>query len=355
MMSLKIYQRYISFIFIKNFLIIFTALQFFYLGIDLMQNFKNLPNSANLQILYALYTFLNAVNYTLPISLVIAMIISKFNLIRTNEIIAMYALGISKNSLIMPIFFVSVIITFFYISLNFTNFTYSKEYAYNILNHSTVATSSNNLFLKYNNNYIFIQKLDPFKKKAYNIRIFNIKNQDLRTITKAKSANFVKKYWVLNNIEIIRKPSISEKNAKLSKISYSHYKTLKGFKPKIIENVYEGKNSFSITDAYQAIKLFLSQNVNISKIKASLFAMLIFPFFAPFLNMILFYYLPISNRFFNLAIASSVFIFISLIVWSILFMLIKMSLNGVIKPEFGIILPIFLLGSFATYLFLKNR
>ena len=355
MLSLKIYQKYISFIFIKNFLIIFTALQFFYLGIDLIQNFKNLPNSANLQILYALYTFLNAINFTLPLSLVIAMIISKFNLIRTNEIIAMYASGISKNSLIKPIFFTSIAITLSYILLNFTNFTYSREYAYNILNHSTITTSLNNLFLKYNNNYIYIEKLNPFKKKAYGIRIFNIKNGDLRTITKAKNADFIKEYWILNDIEIVRKPPIDEKNAKLSKKFYKHYKTLKGFKPKIMENIYEGKNSFSILDAYQAIKLFLSQNVNISKIKASLFAMIIFPFFAPLLIMILFYYLPISNRFFNLALASSAFVFTSLIVWAILFMLIKMSINGVINPELGIIFPIFLLASFATYLFLKNR
>ena len=355
MFSLKIYQRYISFIYIKNFLIVFMALQFFYLGIDLMQNFRKLPDSANLQILYLLYTFLNAINFTLPLSLVIAMIISKFNLIRTNEIVAMYALGVSKNSLIKPIFFTSIVVTIFYILLNFTNFTYSKEYAKNILHHSTVMTSSNNLFLKYNNSYIFIQKLDPLKKRAYGIRIFKIEDRDLRAITKAKSADFVKEYWVLNDIEIVKKPPIDKKDAKLSKISYNHYKTLKGFKPKIIENVYEGKSSFSIKDAYQAIRLFLSQNVNISKIKASLFAMLVFPFFAPLLNMILFYHLPISSRFFNLAIVSSAFVFASLLVWAILFMLIKMSVNGVINPEFGIIFPIFILASFASYLYLKNR
>ena len=354
MPNLKIYQKYISSIYIKNFMIIFLALQFFYLGIDLIQNFKNLPNSANMQILYAWYTFLNAVNFTLPLSLVFAMIISKFNLIRTNELIAMYASGISKNSLIKPIFFTSVFITIAYISLNFTNFTYSREYAYNILNHSSLSNLSKDLFLKYNNNYIYIGKLDPFKKKAYGIRIFKIKKGDLRVITKAKSADFVNEYWILNDIQIVRKPPIKESDAKLTKIFYKHYKTLKGFKPKIIENVYEGKNSFSIKDAYQAIKLFLSQNVNISKIKASLFTMLVFPFFAPLLNMILFYYLPISNRFFNLAFASSIFLFVTLVVWALLFMLIKMSVNGIVNPEIGIILPILLLCSFATYLYIKN-
>ncbi len=355
MVALKIYQRYISILFIKNFLIIFFALQFFYLGIDLMQNFKNLPNSANLQILYSWFTFLNAINFTLPLSLVIAMIISKFNLIRTNELIALYASGISKNSLIKPILLVSTIVTIMYIMLNFTSFTYSKEYAYNILKHSTISNPSTNLFLKYNDNYIFIQKLNPIKKRAYGIRIFQIKDKDLRGITKAKSADFVQDYWVLNDIEIVKKPPVYKKNAKLTKLSFDHYKTLKGFRPKIIENVYEGKNSFSVGDAYQAIKLFLSQNVNISKIKASLFVMLVFPFFAPLLNLILFYYLPISSRFFNLAFISSVFIFAALIIWAILFMLIKISLNGIIIPEIGIVLPILILTIFATYLYLKNR
>ncbi len=354
-MNFKIYQKYITVIFLKNFFVVFLSLQFFYLGLDLMQNFKKLPDSANLQILYALYTFLNAINYTLPVSILFAMIMSKFHLIRSNELVAMYAVGVSKNKLIKPIFISSMIITIFYIGMNFTNFAYSRDYAHNILTKSTLINTYKNLFLKYFNNYIYVKKMNPLKKEATGIKIFKIDNKDLRTIIDAKSAKFVKEYWVLKDITIVNKPNVLKKDVKLSKVSYKKYKALKGFKPKIIENIYEGKSSFSILDAIEAINLFLSQNVNIAKIKATLFTMIVFPFFAPLLSLILFYYMPVSNRFFNLAIVSSVFIFISLISWAVLFMLVKMSVNSVINPELGIILPIILIGFFAIFLYRKNR
>ncbi len=354
-MDLKIYQKYISSIFIKNFFIVFLSLQFFYLGIDLMQYLKRLPDSANLQILYSLYTFLNAINITLPISILFAMVITKFHLIRSNELIAMYALGISKNSLIKPIFFVSLIITMIYVGLNFTNFAYSRDYAHNILTNSTVSTTYRDLFLKYFDNYIYIKKLDPLKQKASEVKIFSIKNRDLRTVIDAKSAKFSKDFWILKDIVITKKPNPKDKNAKLTKTHYKEYRTLKGYKPKIIENIYEGKSGFSILDAIDAINLFISQNVKIIKIKATLYAMLFFPFFAPLLTLILFYYIPISGRFFNLALISSVFVFVSLIVWAILFMLVKMSINSVINPELGVIFPILLLSSIAIILYLKHR
>ncbi len=354
-MNIKIYQKYISAIFLKNFFIVFFALQFFYLGIDLMQNFKKIPDSANLQILYMLYTFLNAINFTLPVSLVIAMIISKFNIIRTNELVALYALSISKNQVIKPIFFISLLITIFYVLLNFTNFPYSKDFAHNIITNSTLSSNSKNLFLKYFNNYIYINKLDPVEKEAFNIKIFELKNKDLTNIIYAKRAKFVKNIWILQDIDMIKKPNINQKNAKLQKLHYNTLKMLKGFKPKIIENVYEGNSNFSAIDAMLAIRLFLSQNINIQNIKATLFSLIVFPFFAPLLILILFYYMPISNRFFNLTFASSIFIFISLMTWSILFMLVRMSKNAIINPEIGIILPIIILSFFASFLYYKNR
>jgi len=353
--GIKIYQRYITFIFLKNFFIIFASLQFFYLGLDLMQHLKKLPDSANLQILYSLYTFLNAINYTLPVSILFAMIVSKFYLIKNNELIAMYASGVSKNRLIKPIFFSSLVIVILYVGLNFTNFAYSKDYAHNILTKSTLATTYNNLFLKYFDKYIYMKKLNPLKKEATGVKIFDLNGSDLRSITNAKSAKFQQDYWVLNDVKVTYKPSVIKKDAKLSLKSYKQHKDLKGYKPKIIENLYEGKSSFSIMDAIEAINLFLTQSVNIVKIKATLFKMTIFPFFAPLLSLILFYYMPVSIRFFNLALVSSVFVFISLVSWAILFMLVKMSMNSVLSPEIGIILPIVLLAFFALYLYRKNR
>ncbi len=89
------------------------GLQVFFIGMDLMQNFKKLPDSANLQILYVIFKFLYAINYTLPLSVVFALIASKFYLIRSNELVSLYALGISKRRLLTPFFFTSLALIFF--------------------------------------------------------------------------------------------------------------------------------------------------------------------------------------------------------------------------------------------------
>ena len=47
-------------------------------------------------------------------------------------------------------------------------------------------------------------------------------------------------------------------------------------------------------------------------------------------------------------------ILVSLGLWGILFVLVRFSQNGVIIPEFGIILPIVILAGFAGFKFYKN-
>ncbi|NLC27153.1 MAG: permease, partial [Campylobacteraceae bacterium] len=48
----KIYQRYIGWTYIKNVFVIFIGLLLFYTGVDYINNLKDLPESANLQLLY---------------------------------------------------------------------------------------------------------------------------------------------------------------------------------------------------------------------------------------------------------------------------------------------------------------
>ena len=38
-----------------NFMIVLISLEIFFVGIDFLQNFKSIPQSANLQLLYLLY------------------------------------------------------------------------------------------------------------------------------------------------------------------------------------------------------------------------------------------------------------------------------------------------------------
>ncbi len=353
---MKIFQKYISILYLKNLFIIFLALSTFFVGIDLLQHLKDIPSSANLQILYIIYKFLESLNYILPISLIFAMIFTKIKMIKNSELIALYSFGISKNMIITPIFLISLFITLIYIALNATPFAYSGEYAKNIRKYNTLTSTSSDLFLKNYDTYVYIRSLNPFTKEAKDLKLFVTSNGDLKEIINAKSGVFEDNLWKLKEVKIIHKPKISQNNLQGLKIEEREsLNTLKDFKPKIITNIFEGKTSFTIIDAINAIKLLKPQDISIEKIKASLYLMTVFPLFAPFFILMSFYYIPISGRFFDTLLLSTVFVLGSLILWGILFILAKITINGILPPEIGIVLPIFILFVYSSYLYIKHK
>jgi lipopolysaccharide export system permease protein len=353
---MKLFQKYIIFNYIKNFLIIFVSLEFFYVGIDVLANYTKFPDSANLQLLYMVFKGLDAVNYSVPLSIVFAMIVTKFSMIKSNELVTLYSIGITKRAIVRPLFLSAMSISLIYISLNFTSFAYANEYSKNLLKYSTISTSSTALFLKNDDQYVYFKKLDPIKKYALGIKVFTVKDNDLESIISAKSGYFYKDSWVLLDVIIKNKPKINSIYDKgITEIHEKKYITLKDFRPKIIENVHKGEYNMSILDTIDALTFFASQDLNLDRIVTLLYSHILFPLFAPFLVVILFYKLPISSRFFNLALFSFVFIFVTLLTWGILFILTKLSANSVIFPELGIILPISLLGLFALTSYYKEN
>ena len=124
---MKLYARYVGWVYIKSFLIVFLALELFYVGIDLLTNLKDLPPSANLQLLYVGLTALSAISYVLPLSLIFALIILHVNMVRSNELISFYALGISKNKLILTPFLIALFVTIFYVGIIFTHFDFGHD------------------------------------------------------------------------------------------------------------------------------------------------------------------------------------------------------------------------------------
>ena len=101
----SVFFRFISAIYLKSFFIIFFALVGFFVGVDLLINFKDLPNSANLILLYVLFLACMAVSYVLPLSLVFALVLCLANMVRSNELVSFYALGLSKKQVIAYPFF----------------------------------------------------------------------------------------------------------------------------------------------------------------------------------------------------------------------------------------------------------
>lgn len=352
---MKLFEKYIIQNYLKNFFVIFIALDLFYVGVDLLTNYNNIPDSANLQILYALFQGMNAVNYVLPLSIVFGMIVTYFGMIKSNELICMYASSISKRSLVKPFFITSLVLTLFYIGLNYTEFAYAYEYSSNLKKYNSISNSAEDLFLKNNNQYIYFKKLDPLKQVAYDVTIFEVDNVDLTKVIRASIATFVDNHWILEHVSITHKPKISSLDDEGFRIENVEKLTMmENFKPKIMDNVYQSEYALSISDGIDALRFFDNQNVNTSKIKATLFYQIFFPFFAPFLIVVLYYKAPMMGRYFNMALVASSFAFVTLIVWSGLFLLSRLAANGVILSEIAILFPIILLVGIAAYFYSKR-
>lgn len=352
---MKLFEKYIIQNYLKNFFVIFIALDLFYVGVDLLTNYNNIPDSANLQILYAIFQGMNAVNYVLPLSIVFGMIVTYFGMIKSNELISMYASSISKRSLVKPFFLTSLILTLVYIGLNCTEFAYAYEYSANLKKYNRISTSAEDLFLKNNNQYIYFKKLDPLKQVGYDVTVFEVDNVDLTKVIRASVATFIDNQWILEHVSIIHKPKVSSLDDEGFRIeNVEKLKMMENFKPKIMDNVYQSEYALSISDGIDALRFFDNQNVNTSKIKATLFYQLFFPFFAPFLIVILYYKAPMMGRYFNMALIASSFAFVALIVWSGLFLLSRLAANGVLLSEIAILFPIILLVATAIYFYSKR-
>ena len=353
---MKLFARYSAFIYVKYFCIIFVSLVGFYVVIDTLTNLKNIPNSANLQLIYVSLTALISINYVLPISMVLALIVTMINLTRSNELVSFYALGISKNRLITPIFSIALLISFAYIGLCCTQFAYAKERQESLEDFQSFDRSTRWIFLRFENKFIYIEKLFGNKQLAQNVRIFDMNGSQILTQITAKEAGYNDGTWTLRDNNITQIPQNLNLGAAGIKNSYAdEIIVANSFRPRIIENIKNKDNLYSITDAIDSINTLKNENINIAKIKSVLYSMIFFPLFAPFMVMILYYYMPVTGRFASLAIASFGAIFVSLCVWGILFLLIRLSINGAIAAEIGIILPVIILMIFAGYKFNQHR
>ncbi|WP_297195150.1 LptF/LptG family permease [uncultured Campylobacter sp.] len=353
-MSFSVFFRFITENYLKSFFIIFIALVVFFVAIDLLLNFSDLPNSANLVFLYVVFLSFSAVSYILPISLVFAMILCFLSILRSNELVSLYALGLSKKLVILYPFLWALFFCFIYLALNFTPFAYADEYRSNIKNDAVLALTSSDIFIKYNEHFVYIQKLNPNDDSISNIRIFTMNENNLSSLTSAKNAYFSDDFWLLKNGENIALPKQIELfNQGLILNKFDESKALKDFKPKVIESATTEK-SYSITDAWQSFLTFSKQDINTNSIRTELYRLSIMPFFAPFLMLILYRFIPTISRYFNLAFLSFIFFIVTLGVWGVFFLLVRLAQNSVLLPEFAIILPVCILICISLFLYFKR-
>ena len=337
--------KYISFHYLKYFLIILSALVAFVVGFDYMDKPFVSDFSANLLLIYLVYKAFYAIDMLLPLALIFAMISTKVLLIRSNALVSFYSLGYSRTDVLKPFVIVSSAIIILFISLHSTSsFSRANEFSKNIRIYETYLNPTKDLFFTYKDKFIYFSQMLPLQKRAIDVRIFTIENNTLKEVILAKEASYQNGAWFIKEADIIKKPDDMSFNSKGIDVKSKEGLTiLSGFRPKMLDQVYDGKVNFTIKDAMDAFLLLKDQNVNTNSIKGALYKIFVYPFFVPCLVVIIFFFVPISPRFLNVSLFSFGAILATLLVWGILFMLIELSNSKTISSELGVVLPIIIL------------
>ena len=337
--------KYVSYHFLKYFFIILFALVLFSVGFEYTSKASNSLDSANLLLIYLVYKSFFAVDMLLPISLIFAMISTKIFLIRSNALVSFYSLGYSRVQILKPFVVVSVIITIVFILLHLSSsFSRASEHADNIEDNSEYLSPTRDLFFSYKEKFVYFSKMQPLQSRAYDVRVFSAINGSLKEVVVASSAIYKDDFWHIKNANIITKPDdMSFRSLGIKVTKTNDLQLLEGFKPKILDQVYEGKVNFTIGDAVEAIFILKDENVNLDTIKGALYKMIIYPFFAPSLVVIIFFFVPISARFLNVSLFSFGAIIATLMIWGIMFVLSELAKNKTIPAEIGIIAPVLIL------------
>ncbi|WP_104722631.1 LptF/LptG family permease [Helicobacter mesocricetorum] len=353
---MSLFYRYISFSYIRYFLILFIALECFFVFIDLMRFVDDFPNSANLVVLLIVYEFIYASGFILPLALILAQIVLINIMLRSSQWTAFLALGYSKFNIFFPIFLISFVITASFIALNATPFAYAKEKIELIVERGYVGSYKSNVLLKYQQYYIYFEKIFPLLQSAEGVRVYEFNPQTLLIdkVIQSQRAVFNGEEWRLEDVKIIIVP----KDLKLGEtpIAVEHqesYTILEGFKPKILDNIYERQGSISLMDAYEAIKLLSQQGINTQKLRASFYALLLFPLFAPLMMISLSRFVPDTNRYVHLGMMVFGMLLSILLLWGIFFSLSRLAISGFLLPEIGILLPFAVFMVVGGWMFLR--
>lgn len=335
--------RFVGFYYLKYFLIIFLGLEGFFLAIDTLKYVDELPDSANLLILFLFYDGIFALTYTLPISLVLCSIMFYMAFLKNSQLTALMALGYSKRQILAPLLLISSLLIMGFIGLNATPFAYAKEYAESIIYQNT-QNIRENLLLKNGNQYIFLRKLYPLfngEARAEGIKVFALdENGNLVSYHEAKEAFFEKNIWVLKkarSVDIAVSPTLGDRALEIS--LKEELEILKGFSSKVLETIAQDKPIASIVDAFASLKIAKRQNVSSDKIRGILYGLVVIPFFVPLCIAIIAYYIPSLPRYGNLTLISFVSIIAALAIWGMFYSLSQLSVAGLVYPEIGLLLP----------------
>ncbi len=340
--------------YVKNFLIILIGMVSIVALIDFLQHIGSIKG-VNRAMLYFYYTFNNTLTLLYPIAMVFAAIMTMSGLLFKNHLLVLASFGYVKSYIIKVIAFASVLIYAAIVLLNFTGFAYSGDRAEAILNDSSsIFNNVDNIFFKYNNSFVSAKEMDVVNKELKDVNLYYVEDRKVKYIMEFKRAKFKDGAWIANDItkKIFKYNQKAPLGYDVMKIKQSTI--LKGYYPKVVRLLYEGKR-MSIIDGLKAQKLLKSQDIDNSKITSALYEKLVMPLFAPLLIIIIIIFTPIHKRYLSRVKYFMYSIGVTLIVWSLLYSLNMMSINGVVPSYLGQPLIVALLFILTIYLLISRR
>lgn len=350
-----LYFRYLASYYLKNLFAILFGLAFAFAAIDYFQHIQSLDIPGNYKVLYIFYMWQEALSLLYPLAIVFALIMTKLSLVKHNTMGAFHAFGYSKRRLLQPIMLIAMLTYTTFVLLHTTSFSYAKDKASQLLKNQLNAYKVNDLFFKYNDTFVYMKKLDPVHKRLEDITIFKVEGHKVQYTIHATHAIFDGEKWDAKNATL--KEHIYGPKGDLLKYTISHrdtIETLRGYKPKIMESLYEGK-ALNIVDAINTWQLLDQQHIDSQKIRASIYEKVIVPLFAPAMLLILFFKLPFHARMMSFGSVVALSLGVTFVIWGVLFGLNQIGSNGVVAPEYTAILPITLLWIYAIYLYLTDE
>jgi len=337
--------RYVAFHYFKNMLIILMGLTGLFTGLDYLMSVSSLT-SFNIKVLYSFFKWQESLNLLYPLAIVFAAIWTKISFIKQNAIASFYALGWTSRELFKPFFIVGISTYLLFVGLNFTSFATAHDHAKMVKKNIYTLSKTENLFFKYNQDFVYIETLLPEQYKIENLTIFRMKdNQVIETLT-AKEAWFNIYEWVAS--DVVKKTKKVNKFGKFY-LEIEHLQilhTLKNYEPKVLKSIYDGKE-LTLFENMKAKKLLENQNLNTNLLRADMYTKVITPLFSIALVMILIFRFPFHSRYINVSVLTMKALGGVLFVWGTLFALQGLGRNGTISPELAILAPIIILWMYA--------
>lgn len=335
----------------KHLLMILLAITLAITLIDYLKYADEISNTGNQTILYLFYTWEFRLSQFYPLAIVFAAVTQYMFFVRTNTWVSLRAFGYTRKQLFVPFFLPGLILYLLLLFFQTGEFSYAREKAWAIRHHTQSVRLVDDLFFKYNDTFVYVKKLDPVQKTVEDVTVFSLQEHRVVSAVTLNHAQFDGKQWVAKNaIETKKQYSKQGVLQGFQKKFLASYTFLKGYKPKVMELLYEG-DSLSLKDALNTYLVLTKQGLDTSNIKASFYNKALLPLFSLAMAALLFFKSAYFARYMNRELVWTLSLGGTLVLWGLLYALYSLSVGGAVSPDIAVLLPIALLLGYALSLY----